>query len=628
MALDEPRTDAREDFADTDAPAAWTRESVADPDDLRTSLGASSAAADDALGHLAEPDELDDDASEPVDETTQLVAEALTFIKGLRGLLPSLSDYRELRSSWRVDLLAGVTVGIVALPLALAFGASSGAGAEAGLITAIIGGLVAAIFGGSNVQVSGPTGAMVVVLAPVIATHGTSVLPLLGIMAGFLVCLCGVFRFGRLVGMIPWPVIEGFTIGIGITIFMQQVPSAIAVSDKTGMSSNALVAAAQAVGRADWGAAKWTLLAAVIVAVFMLVGAKINTKIPWSLVGLVAATTLFVLAALPAANIGELPAGLPAPSMPEWSFALIGELSPPALTVALLAAIESLLSARVAASHSDTGILQADRELFGQGLASLASGLFGGMPATGAIARTAVNMSSGARTRAAAIVHAGVLFVIVMSLGSVVAKVPLAALAGVLMVTAARMIHLELVKRILTLSKQDALMFVATAVVTVSVDLIYAVIAGVVIATFLLLRMVSKAAGVHLVPLPEPAEPNDKRIARFQLEGSLFFAAAERLLQRIEDTRDVSVVIISMSRVRILDSTGATLLSELITAMEGRGVTVLIEGLQDQHVLMAERTGVTEAVSSSANLAPNKAKAVELARRIVAWDVVEVDVSE
>jgi SulP family sulfate permease len=573
---------------------------------------------------LAETDELILPVDEPDAGEDDLVAEAVGFIKGLRNLLPSLDDYRQLRTSWRVDLLSGMTVGIVALPLALAFGASSGAGAEAGLITAIIGGLVAAIFGGSNVQVSGPTGAMVVVLAPVIAAHGTSVLPLLGIMAGVLVCLCGVFRFGRLVGMIPWPVIEGFTVGIGITIFMQQVPAAVGVSDKTGMSSNALVAAAQSFGRTDFATAKWTLLAAAIVAVFMLVGAKINTKIPWSLVGLVAATTLFVLAALPAASIGELPSRLPAPAMPEWSFALIGELSPPALTVALLAAIESLLSARVAASHSDTGVLQADRELFGQGLASIASGLFGGMPATGAIARTAVNMSSGARTRAAAIVHAGVLFVIVMSLGSVVARVPLAALAGVLLVTAARMIHLDLVKRILTLSKQDALMFVVTAVVTVSVDLIYAVIAGIVIATFLMLRMVSQAAGVHRVPLPEPAEPNDHRIARFKIEGSLFFAAAERLLQRIDETRDVAVVIISMSSVRILDSTGATLLGEMITAMEGRGVTVLVEGLQDQHALMAERTGVTDAVASSANMAPDKAKAIELARRIVAWMDVEV----
>ncbi|MDR0837187.1 MAG: SulP family inorganic anion transporter [Propionibacteriaceae bacterium] len=548
----------------------------------------------------------------------------LTFVKGLRGLLPVPSDYRELRTSWRVDLLSGVTVGIVALPLALAFGASSGAGAEAGLITAIIGGLVATIFGGSNVQVSGPTGAMVVVLAPVIATYGPSVLGLLGIMAGIIVCVCGLFRFGRLVGMIPWPVIEGFTLGIGVIIFMQQVPAALGVADKAGMSSNALVSAVQSFGRTDWSTAKWTLLVAAIVAACMLVGARFNTKVPWSLIGLVAATLVCVFANLPVASIGELPAGLPAPAFPHLSLSLLSDLSAPALTVALLAAIESLLSARVAASHSDTGVLQADRELFGQGLASIASGLFGGMPATGAIARTAVNMSSGARTRAAAIVHAIVLFVIVISLGDIVAKVPLAALAGVLMVTALRMIHLDLVKRLLTLSKQDALMFIATAVVTVSVDLIYAVIAGVVIATFLLLRMVSKAAGVHRVPLPEPAEPNDNRIARFKLEGSLFFAAAERLLQRIEDTRDVSVVIISMSRVRILDSTGATLLGELITAMEGRGVTVLIEGLQDRHILMAERTGVTEAVSSSANMAPDKAKAIELARRIVAWADVEV----
>ncbi|MDR1294818.1 MAG: hypothetical protein LBK59_07660, partial [Bifidobacteriaceae bacterium] len=326
----------------------------------------------------------------------------------LRSLLPSLDDYRALRQTWRSDVTAGITVGIVALPLALAFGASAfgdtPGGPEAGLITAIVAGVVAAVFGGSNVQVSGPTGAMVVVLAPVLAAHGAGVLGLLCLMAGFMVVLAGLFRLGRTVSAIPWPVIEGFTHGIAVIIFCQQVPSALGV-DSSGLSGNALVAAGQSFGRADWSQAHWPIAAAVGVAAFMVLGSRINRKVPWSLIGLVVISAIWTLAHLPGEVIGRLPTGLPAPSLPPMSWSLMMDLSPAAATVAVLAAIESLLSARVAAQHSDTGRFDPDRELIGQGLASMAAGLFHGMPATGAIARTAVNASNGAKSRLAAIVH-------------------------------------------------------------------------------------------------------------------------------------------------------------------------------------------------------------------------------
>jgi SulP family sulfate permease len=519
----------------------------------------------------------------------------------LRGLLPSARDYSLLRTSWRTDLLAGVTVGIVALPLALAFGVSSGAGAEAGLITAIVGGLIAAVFGGSNVQVSGPTGAMVVVLAPVIAANGTGVLGLLCIMAGILVVAAGLFRLGRAVSAIPWPVIEGFTHGIAIIIFAQQIPSAVGVSAE-GLSSNALVAAFQAIRKADMGHAVWPLLAALVVAAFMLVGNRIHAKIPWSLIGLIVVSVVWVVAKLPGATIGELPRGLPAPTLPHLDISTITALSGPAVTVAVLAAIESLLSARVAAQHSNTGMLDPDRELVGQGLASIASGFFQGMPATGAIARTAVNTSSGAKTRAAAIVHAIVLLVIVSAAASVVSHVPLAALSGVLMITAIRMVPLSTAKTLVMLSRQDAILFILTALITVSVDLIYAVVIGIVAAAFFALRTMSRAAGVHRQDLTGPSEPGDEPIAVFRIDGALFFAAAERTLDTIASIKGVSVVILCMSSIQILDSTGAQVLGELVTRLEREGVTVLIQGIQARHVDLAKGAGVNRALRHTKHL--------------------------
>lgn len=293
------------------------------------------------------------------------------FFSSWRALLPARSDYGRIGRSWRPDLVAGLTVGIVALPLALAFGVSSGAGAESGLITAIVAGLIAAIFGGSNLQVSGPTGAMVVVLGPVVAEHGAEVIPLLSLMAGVIVVLAGLLRLGRTVSYIPWPVIEGFTLGIAVIIFLQQVPSALGSSP--GPSANALVSAVQSVSGATWAGALWSLGAVLVVAAIMLLSPKLHPQLPGSLIGIIVVTLFAVLLDAPLERIGALPSSLPAPSLPGAPPALMLALIGPALTIAALAAIESLLSARVAASLSPVGGYHADRELFGQGLASIGS---------------------------------------------------------------------------------------------------------------------------------------------------------------------------------------------------------------------------------------------------------------
>lgn len=512
----------------------------------------------------------------------------------MRGLLPRSADYRALPRTWRGDVIAGITVGIVALPLALAFGVSSGAGAEAGLITAIIAGLVAGVFGGSNVQVSGPTGAMVVVLAPIVVAHGVHVVALVSVMAGLMVLVAGIARIGRVVTYIPWPVVEGFTLGIAVIIFLQQIPSAVGAA--AGASSNAAVAAVEslsAVPPVEW----WPSLAIVVAVATVMVGApRIHPRLPGSIIAIVLVSLATSLLALPVATIGALPSALPAPRVPGFDVELLASLLVPAATVAALAAVESLLSARVASTMADTGAYDADRELVGQGLASIASGFFGGMPATGAIARTAVNVRSGARTRVAAVIHSIVLIAIVCLASTVVSHVPLAALAGVLMVTATRMVSRATVRSVVRSTRSSAAAFVITAIVTVSFDLIVAVGIGVVVTTFFALRSLAASGGVHREVLPGEARPGDERIALFRLDGALFFGAAERVLEKVIAIRDASVVVVRMSQLDVLDATGARVLQEMVTALERRGITVLIKGVQPRHLELARRVGVIAAL--------------------------------
>ncbi|MDF1486988.1 SulP family inorganic anion transporter [Tessaracoccus caeni] len=540
----------------------------------------------------------------------------MSALPHLRGLLPRRSDYAELSRSWRADLMAGLTVGIVALPLALGFGISSGAGAEAGIVTAVVAGFVAAVFGGSHIQVSGPTGAMVVVLAPIVAAHGIGAVALLSLMAGLILLITGIARMGRAVALIPWPVIEGFTLGIAAIIFLQQVPALTGAEGE--LSTNVIVAALQSVTRLELDYALWALLCVAIVVACMLGLPRIHRSIPASLVGIIVATTVTTLAGAPLAVIGELPHSLPAPVLPSVSLGLLGELALPALTVAALAGIESLLSVRVAASMSSKGRYEADRELVGQGLASIGAGLFGGMPATGAIARTAVNLRAGARTRVAAGFHSVVLLAIILFAAAPVGMVPLAALAGVLMMTALRMVQRRTAMSILRSTKPDALAFVVTAVVTISVDLIFAVIIGVVVAGFFAVRSLARAAGVRREELPgEPVDGDDK-IALLRIKGPLMFAAADRVSEAVTGQQGVSVVILAMSQLQVVDATGAHTLGEMVTALERRGVTVLIKGVLPSHKGLFERLGVMKALRHQKHLFPHLAPALEHARSHVA----------
>ncbi len=533
-------------------------------------------------------------------------------------LLPHRDDYADLPRSWRRDVVAGVTVGVVALPLALAFGISSGVGAAAGLITAVVAGLVAAVFGGSHVQVSGPTGAMAVVLAPIVAQHGLGSIALVTVVAGLLVLAAGVTGLGRAVTFIPWPVIEGFTLGIATIIFLQQVPAAFAQQPPAG--ARTLPAALTVVAGADWSAAAKTLGVVAVVAALMVTLPRLHRAIPESLTAVIVATVLVAALHIPVARIGELPSHLPSPVLPHADLGALRTLLGAALAIAALAAIESLLSARVAATMSPTGPYDPDRELVGQGLASVASGVFGGMPATGAIARTAVNVRSGARTRVAAIVHSLVLLGVVYLATGPVSTIPLAALAGVLMVTSFRMISAGTIRKILRSTRSDALTFVLTAVVTVCFDLIEAVEIGIVVAAFFALRSVARRSSVVREELPGPRLPGDDQIALLRLDGAMFFGAAERISNAIVDAEHphTSVVIIRMSQLGMLDATGAHTLAEIAAELESRGITVIIKGVRPEHAELLANVGVFESLRHENHLVDSLDDAVEHARTHVA----------
>ncbi len=538
------------------------------------------------------------------------------FARSLQSLLPSRADYVALGRTWRTDLLAGVTVGIVALPLALGFGISSGLTAEAGLVTAIVAGVLAAVFGGSNVQVSGPTGAMVVVLVPIVATHGAGAVAAVTLLAGILVLGAGLLRLGRAVSFIPWPVIEGFTLGIAIIIFAQQIPfvSSPHQSAAGDHSSNALVAAAQSTLELDPAYLPWSLGAVAVVAACMVIAPRIHRSIPGSLVGIVIVTIIAAIVPNPLARIGTLPSSFPVPHLPAIAPDAIMDLLSAAVTVAALAAIESLLSARVAASMADTGRYDPDRELVGQGIASLGASLVGGMPATGAIARTAVNVRSGARTRLAAITHAAILLLVVLIAAGPVGQIPLAALAGVLMVTAVRMVHLSTVSTILRSTRADALAFVLTAIITVAFDLIVAVIIGVVVAGIVAIRALSRSSGIHREPIDGEPQPGDERIATIRFDGPLFFAAADRLFDEVHALDGVSVVILRMSQIELVDATGAHILEDIVRSLERRGVTVLIKGIQPRHAELLRTVGVLRALRHHKHLFSDMPAAIEHAR--------------
>lgn len=540
----------------------------------------------------------------------------------LRALLPTAADWQAARRSPRRDLVAGLTVAVVALPLALAFGEASGLGARAGLVTAVVAGALAAVLGGSNLQVSGPTGAMTVVLVPVVAAHGVDGVLTVGLLAGALLLVASWTGLGRAARYLPAPVVEGFTAGIAVVIVLQQVPTMLGTAGKGDPAWRSATSAAAAFVRDPRPA---PLLLALGVAAAILLGARLRPGLPVSLLVVAVATAVASLGGLDVARLGAMPSALPVPDAGFLHPAAIAQLLPSALAVAALGALESLLSATVADAMTVDQHHDPDRELFGQGVANLAAPLFGGVPATAAIARTAVNVRAGASSRLAALTHSVALGVLLVAGGGLVGTVPLAALAGVLLATCIQMVEVGSLRTLARATRADAVVLALTVIVTVVVDLVAAVGVGVAVATVFALRSVSRAAVLETVPIDADlgehlAEEHDlmrRHIVAYRIDGPLFFAAAHRFLLELSEVADVQIVVLRMSRVTTIDATGATVLGDAITRLERRGITVLLSGIRPGHDEVLAALGVADHLRESGRIFPDTLAALDYARGLV-----------
>ncbi|WP_433673322.1 SulP family inorganic anion transporter [Nocardia sp. CA-136227] len=533
-------------------------------------------------------------------------------------LLPNRADWLPAVRAPGADLLAGLVVALVALPLALGFGISSGLGAAAGLATAVVAGALAAVFGGSRFQVTGPTGAMTVVLVPIFHRHGASGVLAVGLLAGLVLVVLAIAGVGRAVRYMPAPVIEGFTAGIAVVIALQQFPNALGVAHAEGdkVWQSAWDAVRQFAAGPGWVSPATALAVAAVV----LIGGRFLPRLPFALLAVVLATLAAKVFHLDLTLIGTIPSGLQAPTLDFVHLDQLGGLIAPALAVAALAALESLLSATAADSMAVGTRHDPDRELFGQGLANIAAPLFGGVPATGAIARTAVNVRSGARTRLAALTHAVVLAGIVFLATGLVASIPLAALAGVLLATTVRMVETASLAAIARASRGDTAIMAITFGVTVALDLVSAVAVGVGIAVVLALRSVAKEARLHQIPLDDAdhlAEEHEllhDHIVAYRLDGPLFFAAAHRFLLELAEVSQVRVVILRMSHLTALDTTGALTLRDAVGKLEHRGITVLMSGLRADHRRTLAAVG---ALPGPGHLFDQTPDAIAVARELV-----------
>ncbi|HWI65573.1 MAG TPA: SulP family inorganic anion transporter [Symbiobacteriaceae bacterium] len=451
------------------------------------------------------------------------------------------------------DIFGGITSSVVALPLALAFGVASGAGAAAGLYSAIFCGVIAAIFGGSPAQISGPTGGMTVVLVPVFKELGLEGLFLAMFLAGLIQIGLSVLKVGKYIHYIPHPVISGFTNGIAILIFSQQLPML-----RTAAGLPNVPAIAIAVG----------------VMAIMFIWPKITKAVPGSLVGLLLTTVIAVLFMQGSLDvIGEIPTGLPTPKLSfffsNWQNYL--HVLKPAIMLALLGAIESLLAAVVVDEMAGTRH-NSDKELFGQGLGNAVATLFGGIAGTGAIVRSAVNVRAGGRTPLSGVFHGILILLVTVALGKYAATIPMATLAGILMMTAIGMIEWESIKDLRRAPLADSAVMLVTAGLTVFTDLVTAVAVGVLLSMALFTGKMSQA------PLATRREGN---LVIFSLTGPLFFGMAKRFLDEVEATAPGTTLAWDLRHVTSVDATGAVILRKAYRKALEQGNQVYIIGMQD-----------------------------------------------
>lgn len=514
-------------------------------------------------------------------------------------LITALREGYDART-FRADAIAGLTVAIVALPLAMALGIASGASPDKGLVTAVVAGFLISALGGSRVQIGGPTGAFVVVIFNVIARHGYDGLLIATLLAGLILIAAGVFRLGQMIKFIPHPVVTGFTAGIAVIIASSQV------KDFLGLSMAEVPAEFLPKWQAYLAAMSstiWPTLGIGIFALTIIIALrKLAPKLPGFLIAVVVSSVAVAVLKLPVDTIGsrfpDIPAGLPMPSFPEISLAKVNAVLPSAFTIAFLAGIEALLSAVVADGMIGTRH-RSNQELIGQGVANIGSALFGGLPATGAIARTATNIRSGAKTPVAGIMHAIFLLLFILFATRLMAFVPMAALAAILFMVAWGMSEYERFIALLRMPNSDRAVLLLTFGLTVLVDLTVAIGVGVTLASLLFMARMSETVEVDSSGRQDTdldSEDIHQRDALpqgvevFRITGPFFFGVAGELLDTLRRVgQSPKVIILRMRLVPLLDASGVQALEEFVEQAHVAGATVVLSGVQAQPRSMLER---------------------------------------
>jgi SulP family sulfate permease len=543
-------------------------------------------------------------------------------------LVTTLRGYT--RDQFSADLIAGVIVGIVALPLAIAFAIASGVAPEKGLYTAIVAGFIISVLGGSRVQIGGPTGAFVVIVYGIVQRYGVEGLTIATLMAGVILIAFGLARMGGVIKFIPYPVTLGFTAGIALIIFSGEIKDFLGLRMGPPPADflpkwHALLAHLPS---ANW----WAVGLSSLTVAIILLWPRVSRRIPGAFIALIATTAAVHWLGIPVETIGSrfghIDAGLPHLQVPDLTLGTVRSLIGPAFTIAMLGAIESLLSA-VVADGMIGGRHRSNMELVAQGVANLASPLFGGIPATGAIARTATNVKNGGRTPVAGITHALTLLVITLFFGRWAAFVPLATLAGILVVVAYHMSEWRAFRMEFRAPKSDLVVLLITFALTVLVDLTAAIEVGVVLAAFLFMRRMAEVTNISVLtheftdPVDDfEGDPNAVRrrvvppgVEVYEISGPFFFGAAETFKDRLGQIAGrPRVLILRMRHVPAIDSTGLNALRDLIRRCGREGTRVLLSDVHAQPVVALERSGVYEELGEE-NVTGNIDDALNQARK-------------
>ena len=525
------------------------------------------------------------------------------------------------------DIISGIIVAIIALPLSIALAIASGVGPEQGLYTAIIAGFFISFFGGSRVQIGGPTAAFVVIIYGIVEEYGTDGLIVATILAGIILIIMGICRFGSLIKYIPYTITTGFTCGIAVTLFVGQLKDffGLEIASVPSEFLNKIAAYIENISTINLTATVIGFVAVII----MLLWPKVTDKIPGSLVAIIITTAIVYFAKLPVNTIGsvygELNSAFPSFHAPALSMKLVQQMLSPAFTIAILAGIESLLSAVVSDGMiGDTH--KSNAELIGQGLGNIFSGLFGGIPATGAIARTAANVRNGGRTQIAGIVHCITLTNILLVLMPLAALIPMTTLAAVLLVVAANMADWSSFFRLCkTAPKSDIIVLVATSFLTVFFDLVVAIEIGVVLAALLFMKRMAETADIKAwkytdSPDITPGEAEKLRdiphsISVFEICGPMFFAAADQIVN-INSHHHTKVVVIRMRSVPAIDASAMHSLHELATRAKRKNITLVFSHVNEQPMHVMEKDGFVELIGKE-NFHKNIVDALDYAESLV-----------